>query len=150
MLFGKRSRFVTAIDLIRCLTQIKLQRLLLTCAPSSALPSCMNTVADNTHFLLSKLLGIRISIFRNVPEAMYKQLGNKSRSQKVSRFIVIYFWTGLISKVSYVNLNHMGGGQVEPCDAERSEKCLYVHHNNTSLIRQITKKSIWKYLFNNK
>ena len=35
-------RFVTALDLIKCLKQIKLQRLLLTCAPISELPSYLS------------------------------------------------------------------------------------------------------------
>ena len=30
--------------------------------------------------------------------------------------------------------NHLGGTQVEPCDAKFSEKCLCLHNNNTALI----------------
>ena len=41
---GKKIQFVTALDLIKCLTLIKLQILLLTCAPISELPSNINTV----------------------------------------------------------------------------------------------------------
>ena len=33
MLFGEKTRLVTALDLIKCFNQIKEQRLLLTCAP---------------------------------------------------------------------------------------------------------------------
>ena len=31
-----------------------------------------------------------------------------------------------------------GGGQIEPCDAKLSEKCLCFHHNNIALIKQIS------------
>ena len=30
------------------------------------------------------------------------------------------------------------GGQIGPCDAKTSEKCLGSHHNNTALIKQIS------------
>ena len=31
-----------------------------------------------------------------------------------------------------------GWGQIELCDTKLSEKCLYSHHNNTALIKQIS------------
>ena len=37
----KKIRFVAVLDNIKCLKQIKLQRLLFTCAPISELPSTM-------------------------------------------------------------------------------------------------------------
>mgnify|MGYP007015800062 CR=1 FL=1 len=40
----KNIQFVTALDLIKCLEQIKYQRLHLTCAPISELPSSIITV----------------------------------------------------------------------------------------------------------
>ena len=43
-LFDKNIRFVTALDRIKCLTQVKYQRLLLTCAPVNKLPSCISKI----------------------------------------------------------------------------------------------------------
>ena len=40
----KKIRFVTALDLIECLREIKKMRLLLTCTPISELPSNINTL----------------------------------------------------------------------------------------------------------
>ena len=40
----KKPQFVTALDLITCLKQIKKQKLLLTCAPLSKLPSDISTM----------------------------------------------------------------------------------------------------------
>ena len=42
--YGEKIRFVTALDLIKCLKQIKEQRLLLTCAPISILPFRVSTM----------------------------------------------------------------------------------------------------------
>ena len=39
----KKNRFVTALDLIKCLNQMNSQILLLTCAPISELPSDIRT-----------------------------------------------------------------------------------------------------------
>ena len=44
-IFGRKLRYVTAVDLIKCLKQIKYQRLLLTCTP--ALPSNTNATEGN-------------------------------------------------------------------------------------------------------
>ena len=41
---GKKIRFVTALDLIKCIQHIKQQRLLLTCAPILDLPTYMSTM----------------------------------------------------------------------------------------------------------
>ena len=43
---GKNPDFVTALDLIKCLKQVKYQRLLITCAPigMSKLPSNISTI----------------------------------------------------------------------------------------------------------
>ena len=43
---GKKIRVVTVLDLIKCLKQIKWQRLLLTYAPISELPSNISTVRE--------------------------------------------------------------------------------------------------------
>ena len=43
-LWRKNIRFTTALDLIKYFKQIKLQRLLLTCAPFSDLPSDISTM----------------------------------------------------------------------------------------------------------
>ena len=42
---GKLTRFVTALDLITCLKQIKQRRLLHTCVPISELLSNISTMA---------------------------------------------------------------------------------------------------------
>ena len=38
------KQFVTSLDLVNCLKQIKEQRLLLTCTPISELPSNISTI----------------------------------------------------------------------------------------------------------
>ena len=43
----KNIRFVTALDLINCVDQIKYQKLLLTCAPISELPSNTSTMRND-------------------------------------------------------------------------------------------------------
>ena len=42
--FVKKILFVTALDLIKCLNQIYQQRLFITCAPTSELPSDKGTM----------------------------------------------------------------------------------------------------------
>ena len=42
--FGKKIKYVTGLDLFKCLKQIKLQRLILTYAPDYELPSNISTV----------------------------------------------------------------------------------------------------------
>ena len=45
-LFGeKKHRFVTSLDLIKCLKRNKQQKWLLTCAPISELPSNLSTIS---------------------------------------------------------------------------------------------------------
>ena len=47
--FGSKNiRSVTALDVVKCLTQIKYQRLLLECAPTSELPSNLSTVPHHS------------------------------------------------------------------------------------------------------
>ena len=49
-MFGDKSQYVTALYLIECLKQIKWQRLILTCAPISELPSHISTVVKPPSF----------------------------------------------------------------------------------------------------
>ena len=49
LFWRKKTRFVTALDLIKCLEQIKLQRLLLTSAPISELARNIITMAVGVH-----------------------------------------------------------------------------------------------------
>ena len=44
LLGEKKNRFVNALELIKCLEQIRCQILLLTCAPISELPANIGTV----------------------------------------------------------------------------------------------------------
>ena len=37
-----------------------------------------------------------------------------------------------------INPNHIGEGQIVPCDATISEKCLFPYQNTPTLIKQIS------------
>ena len=50
----KKDRFVTALDLIKCLKQIKQQRLLPTCAPMSELQYNISTMMNITYVMYKK------------------------------------------------------------------------------------------------
>ena len=52
-----------ALDLIKCLKQIKYQRLLLTCAPISELPSNMSTMRQGMEFCPDCIQGINLCNF---------------------------------------------------------------------------------------
>ena len=54
-LFGK-IRFVTDLDLIKCINQIKLQILLLSCTPISEIPSNISTIENSVQYLYFKEL----------------------------------------------------------------------------------------------
>ena len=43
----KNTRFVTALDVIKCLEQVEKQILRLTCAPLNELPSNISTMMEN-------------------------------------------------------------------------------------------------------
>ena len=51
--FEKKIRFVAALDLIKCLKQIKCQRLFLACAPFSELQSSISTMLQAGYSLFS-------------------------------------------------------------------------------------------------